>query len=88
MFFWSAFLKTHFKKKLLLLPVLKISNPRKSTFSSFEIKTFKKIFFKLFFCFSFKTIDAQMLFRSVGIFENTQKKLLTAKSGQNSEFDS
>ena len=59
---------------------------------NFFFKTWKctfsgviKSFFCIAFCFSFKTIEAQMLFWSV--FFKTQKKLLIAKNGQNSIFD-
>ena len=71
MFFWSAFLKTHFKKKLLLLPVLKISNPRKSTLFAFEEKPPQKLVSS---CFGFDSaLNTIFNVRLVGFFENVKK---------------
>ena len=55
----SIVLKAKTKKKNL---VKKLVYPQKRAFLSFEIKTLKQTFLHIFFCFSFKKIDAQMLF--------------------------
>ena len=49
-------------------------------------KSLKKYFFIFFFCFSFKTVDTQMLFWSI-YFKMYKKKLITAKNGQTGVFD-
>ena len=90
------FLKNTDQNKICVYNVLKAKTEKikykksvdhpKRPFLSFEIKTINNFFFIFFFCLALKTIDAQMLLRSV--FLKTHKKtILTAKNGQNVVFD-
>ena len=67
----SIVLKAKTEKKLRK----KIGRPPKRAFLSFEIETVNKIFFILFFCFSFKYIRRTIVIL-ISIFENTQKKVI------------
>ena len=90
------FLKNTDQNKICVYNVLKAKTEKikykksvdhpKRAFLSFVIKTINNFFFIFFFCLALKTIDAQMLLRSV--FLKTHKKtILTAKNGQNVVFD-
>ena len=75
--------------RLLFLKLKQIKNIKKHFLSKvFCFKTHKRAFWgqQLFFCFSFKN-NRRTNVVLVNIFENAQKKLITAKNGQNGLFD-